>query len=171
MLFRSNTYTAVKDSNGDMQSFDKPLAMNYTHTTAQDRNGDTTYNLNRYMLEYGGFGDMWGIPWEGEGDASAEEQRWYPLFALMDGTQMTDTTKLTDSGSSVKYVVKALDIERKPNSATGLCTGLNVDSTSRPDPGSVQFDDPSDPNGTNYIGARPDPDPLYVIMVDGVLQS
>lgn len=160
-----NTYTAVMDSSNVMQTFDKPLAMNYTHLTANDRNGDMTFDSSRYMLEYGGFGDLWGIPWAGSGTGGAEEQRWYPLFAIKDGTQLTDS-------DSINYVVKALDLERKPNAAPGGvsdCSGLDVSAGSRPAAGSVTFDDPGDSTRTNYIGARPDPDPLDVKVVEGVL--
>jgi len=159
-----NTYTAVKASDGTLQTFDKPISMTYTHTTANDRIGDTTYNGKKYQMQYGGFGDLWGIPWVGEGDATQERQRWYPIFALKDGTKLSDGT--------TNYVVKALDIERKPNAtAASNCSSMTAGSNTEPAAdATLTFDDPGDPTATNYIGVRPDPVPLDVKMSDGILQ-
>lgn len=113
--------TVITDnSTGDPAVFDKPIQVSYTHTTENDRAGDSSLDGARFLLEYGGKGQLWGFPMENinaEGDA--DDNRYYPLFNLADGTV------LEDEDSS--YVVKALDIEQfMQEQSASACSSLDL---------------------------------------------
>ncbi len=91
-----NRYTTVKDADGDYEVFDAPLHLSYTHTTANDINGDGTFDGKKFNLDYDGFELQ--IPWEFNADAGD----WQPAFNLKDGVAMQDT-----DGNA--YVVKAVE--------------------------------------------------------------
>lgn len=95
-----NHYTAVKDSLGGFVSFSRPIQFMYEHSQANDRN-DQAYNGEPIRLNYGGSGDLWGIPWE---DAD-NDGRWYAKFAIKDGVEMGPT--------GTEYVIKAREMEQK----------------------------------------------------------
>ncbi len=58
-----NRLTTVRNESGDIVSFDRPIQFSYVHTTNNDRNGDAgDYTNQTFMLNYGGNGDLWGIP-------------------------------------------------------------------------------------------------------------
>ncbi len=100
-----NQLAAVEDSTGTPVEFDPPIQILYTHTTANDRNGDSTYDGQKYVLQYNGPGDLFGIPSEGvDLDGDGNEDRWYPVFSMADGTLMGPT--------GVEYVVRGIEIER-----------------------------------------------------------
>ncbi len=80
-----NQLTAVKDGNGDILSFDKPLQFTYTHTNANDRTGSAgTFAGQTYLVNYGGNGDFWGLPYVQTGN------RYAPEFSIADGVVMGD---------------------------------------------------------------------------------
>lgn len=94
-----NQYTGIKDASGTLVSFDPPLHITYTHSTANDANGDSSYDGRIYQLDYSGFGELHGIPFnDDDGDF-----RWYPEFSIKDGTLMGDTNQ---------YIVKAIEKEQ-----------------------------------------------------------
>lgn len=108
--FRSSSnswgqYYAAKDANGQIAVFDRPLEFTYTHSLENDYDGKTGHSAynQKFRIEYGGFGELWGIPWEKKDGAEREK----PLFSMKTGT------KLTHSDGSV-YTVKALEGGQKP---------------------------------------------------------
>ncbi len=121
---------------GEVVTFDKPIEFRYTHATANDRSSDETvaarYDGQTFMLNYGGNGDLWGIPHRAVGEASEEvgenEQhvRYYPLFNLADGVEL---------GPNDAYVVKAIDIEQKMARNSDGCINLNYDGLASPPSG------------------------------------
>ncbi len=114
-----NQYGAVKDSAGDFVEFDPPLQFLYTHTTAADRNGDATYDGSSYFLNYGGNGDLWGIPWEGADlKGEGEFDRWYPIFCIADGTLM--------GPSGTEYVLRAIEMEQSLQEDPGAAPELDI---------------------------------------------
>lgn len=116
-----NQYATLLDGNGDAVSFDPPLQFRYTHETANDRNGDSTYNGRNYVLSYNGPGDLFGIPSAGvDLDDDGNPDRWYPLFSLEDATLMGPT--------GIEYVVKALEMEQTLRTDAGQCGLLNIDT-------------------------------------------
>jgi hypothetical protein len=77
-----NQLVAVIDSNGDFVSFDAPISFSYTHSTANDVNGDSSQNNKKFRIEYDGFSV--NIPWDF--DETADE--WVPQINIKDGTAM-----------------------------------------------------------------------------------
>ncbi|WP_428622777.1 hypothetical protein [Sedimenticola sp.] len=115
-----NIQIVLADGQNNAVQFDQPLIIPYTHTTANDRNGDSSFNNKPMRLEYGGNGELWGFPWI----YNQEFDRWYSAVTLKDGVQ------LTGANSSV-YRVKALDMEQTMTDTgdTSICTvteGLSV---------------------------------------------
>lgn len=90
--------TAVNGS-GAVAHFDQPLQLPYTHLTANDANGDATNNGKRFLLQYGGNGELGGIP--GSQDDSGN---WSPQFNLADGVVLSDATQ--------SFLVRGLEQEQ-----------------------------------------------------------
>ncbi|THB70981.1 MAG: hypothetical protein D6B28_07995 [Gammaproteobacteria bacterium] len=100
-----NIYSAVKDANGDYVEFDAPIQMLYKHLDSNDMNwetGDaqTDYHNVTYKLEYGGKGELWGLPWEEDQNTG----RWSNPITLKDGTTLSD--------GATNYVVKGIEREQ-----------------------------------------------------------
>ena len=101
-----NQFTGLKDQAGDFVEFEQPLTFTYEHATANDRNGDATYDGQTYYLQFEGSGNLHGLPHLGvdlNGDGNFD--RYYPLFSLLDGTPLSDS-------AGTNYVVKATEIEQ-----------------------------------------------------------
>jgi hypothetical protein len=114
-----NQYVTAIDGNGDYAVFDPPLQFSYTHSTANDANGDATYDGQTFQLQYGGPGDLHGIPHTGvDFDGDGQPERWFPQFSLADGT-------LVDAGGA-QYVVRAIESELTLLQLVGGCAGLDV---------------------------------------------
>ncbi|MFQ6608681.1 MAG: hypothetical protein ACE5EE_09110 [Fidelibacterota bacterium] len=111
-----NQYTGIKDDSDTLVSFDPPLHITYTHSTANDANGDSTYDGRIYQLDYSGFGELHGIPFnDDDGDF-----RWYPEFSIKDGTLMGDTNQ---------YIVKAIEKEQSMRALSDTdCSVLDTSS-------------------------------------------
>jgi hypothetical protein len=108
-----NQLATVRDANGAIRTFDKPIQFTYKHSDANDRTADAGENDGMtVMLSYGGNGDLWGIPHE-----QTDDHRGYPLFNIADGVAM---------GPNNSYVVKAREIEGTMADATGQCTDMTI---------------------------------------------
>ncbi|MFQ5901559.1 MAG: hypothetical protein ACE5IH_08395, partial [Thermodesulfobacteriota bacterium] len=131
-----NQYAGLKDNSDQFVSFEPPLHITYTHSTANDANSDSTYNGRIYQLEYSGFGELHGIPFvDSDGD-----DRWYPEFNIKDGTTM---------GNSNEYTVKAIEKESFMQSiGDANCSGANLDTTAGLSAPSNDYVDPA-------IGTQP----------------
>ncbi len=128
--------TAVRDSQGSMVSFDRPIEFSYRHSDAKDRSGDAgQFNGQTMLLHYGGNGDLSGIPHKSVGD-----DRWYPVVNIADAVQMGPT--------GTEYVIKALDIEKKMAPDEAGCTNLVVNDPEAPLPTEI--------TGNADIGTMPD---------------
>jgi hypothetical protein len=104
----------VTDAQGNYTTFDPPLSFTYTHSTANDANGDSSHNNKKFLLNYGGPGELWGFPWEED----ADNQRWYSAVTLADGVEL-------DNGN---YVVKAIEKEQTMQvQDLSVCSALNID--------------------------------------------
>ena len=120
-----NRQAALIDSSGDIVSFDKPLEFTYRHEDANDRTGSAgNYDGQTVMLNYGGLGDLWGIP------SLTDTERGYftPAFNIADAVVV---------GSDDEYVVKALEIEQKMERTDGQCTSLVLNDPAVPVPTTV----------------------------------
>ncbi len=99
-----NQYTTLLDSQGAPVQFDSPISFFYTHATANDADGNSTYDGKKVFLTYGGERNLWGIPGQDtDTDGDGIGDRWYPQFSLKDGTVMGPT--------GTEYVVKAVEME------------------------------------------------------------
>lgn len=110
-----NQYMAIVNEAGQIESFDKPLQFAYTHTTANDWDGQTDAAIvaRNYRLNYGGPGQLWGVPMKYNKDIG----RQIPLFSIKSGTKLGDYTVLALSGD--QRMVKAEDAK---------CTALGLES-------------------------------------------
>ncbi|MBK8972444.1 MAG: hypothetical protein IPM37_14290 [Hahellaceae bacterium] len=148
-----NQFAAVKDDEGEYVEFDAPWQFSYTVPEGQ-RYGQ--FAGQQIVLEYGGFGNLWGIPGQcvnfvTNEPASCEQQntRYVPAFAIPGGATVTrgDDT----------YLVKWLDREiRFAKRDASECSALTVPTANEVTLPTVDdYQDPSDENGDNYIGAKP----------------
>ncbi len=100
-----NWYVGLLDAFEEPVVFDPPIQFTYTHSTANDRNGDATYDGKTFFLDYGGPGDLWGLPEDGvDLNDDGSPDRWYPVVSLADGVLLGPT--------GTEYVVKAMEIEQ-----------------------------------------------------------
>ena len=113
-----------KRSTSVFHQFSDPVNFDYTHLTANDLNGDSTYNNIGYYLEYDG--GLHGIP------ANEVEGDWIREISLKDGDIFNGKAKLAGR----ELVLKAVGIEKNPVLANGECNDLSLDNVtlSTPDP-------------------------------------
>ena len=153
-----NKLVAVKDANGTPVTFDKPLAFSYKHTTANDANSSSKYDGKTFLLNYGGNGDLWGIPWvdaSGNTGQPGPDSEMRPAFAFKDGVEM---------GPNKEYIVKAIDMELKPNSASNQCSSLVLNKPASPLPSTV------DGTPSNINNDTPTPESEAPAVIGGELQ-
>lgn len=122
-----NQMVTVKDTNGVIQTFDKPIQFTYTHTNANDRSGIAgIYNGKVTLLNYGGNGQLGGIPATQDDDG-----RYIASFTIADGTLM---------GPDNQYVIKAQEIEGTMKPTPGQCSSLELSEPPAPVPTSTTTD-------------------------------
>ncbi len=114
-------FTGLRDSNDNFLTFDAPLPVKYAHT------GDGYTNATFY-LEYGGFGELWGIPGKcvdmdtGADTECGPDTRWIPEFTISNGSVVIDGTDNT-----TEYLVKALEKEQRMQAvAESNCSSLSL---------------------------------------------
>ena len=149
-----NQFAAVKDSNGAFVNFDAPLQLAYTVPTGAAYG---TYAGKSLVLQYGGFGDLWGIPGYCVSPltnqivkcGSGGNERYVPSFAIPAGDQVTNG----NSTYLVKWLEREIRFARKDLSA---CTGAGLTApTGITLPTAADLKDPSDPSSDIYIGDKP----------------
>ena len=134
------------DSSSDVVSFDKPITIKYTHVTGNDRNADATHNGKVFLLEYGGRGQLWGLPSE------ERENRWGPVINLKDGTIL---------GASNQYIIKANDVEQRMETVNNSnCASLPLTAPSQAIPTGITGD-------VFNIGTMPDISDQPPAVIDG----
>lgn len=120
-----NRQAVLVDTAGDIVSFDKPIEFTYRHEDSNDRTGSAgDFDGQTVMLNYGGQGDLWGIP----GITDTERGYFTPAFNIADAVIM---------GPSNSYVVKAMDIEQKMERTDGQCSSLVLNDPAAPVPTDV----------------------------------
>ncbi|MCC6408866.1 MAG: hypothetical protein IT453_17010 [Planctomycetes bacterium] len=153
-----NQYTALWDPTlAEYVDFDAPIQFSYTHSTVNDRNGDSTYDGQTFLLSYGGPGDLWGIPSAGidlTGDSNPD--RWVPQFSLADGVVLGPT--------GVEYAVRGIDMEMTLLEDPSGCVGLDLLGAA-----ALVLPDGSTYTAPN-IGAMPDLDEAPAV-IEGVVQG
>ena len=149
-----NQFAAVKDSSGAFVTFDAPLQLNYTVPTGSAYG---VYAGKSIVLQYGGFGDLGGIPGYCVSPVTNEVvkcgnnggDRYVPSFAIPAGDQAT-------AGNNT-YLVKWLEREiRFANKPLSVCQNANLTApTGIVLPTATDLKDPSDPSSDIYIGDKP----------------
>ncbi|HEY3699099.1 MAG TPA: hypothetical protein VGK97_07190 [Spongiibacteraceae bacterium] len=153
-----NQFAAVKDTGGNFTHFDAPLQLAYSVPNDAAKYGE--YAGKSLVLQYGGFGDLWGVPGQcvshiTNAPVSCDQQdaRYVSAFAIRAGEQVSDEhhTYL------VKWLEREIRFAKKDVSDGIACAGLaapSADSVTLPTVANLK--DTSDPaSGTFYIGAKP----------------
>ncbi len=147
-----NKLTVLVDSDNSSVKFDPPMVVKYTHSDNKSNSGKN-YDNATFYLEYGGHGDLWGVPSfcvdakTGEKVSCANDgtTRWVPEFVIKKASLVTQV-----KDGSTQYLVKPLQVEQtmKKTSSASVCTdaGLSFGTISLPD--SEPYSDPD-------IGERP----------------
>lgn len=152
-----NQFAAVKDAGGSVVSFDAPLQVTYSVPNDSAKYGP--YAGKSLVLQYGGFGDLWGIPGHcvsrltnANVSCDTQESRYVPAFVIP-----FDETLGTLTDGTTTYVAKWLDREiRFARKDPSVCTGNGVMlPSSLPLPDATGLKDPSDPSSPVYIGEKP----------------
>ena len=151
-----NQFAAVKDANGAFVTFDAPLQVNF-HVPSGATYGQ--YADQNIVLQYGGYGDLWGIPGvcvshqtNQEVSCDTPDARYVPSFVIPYDAAVG---RATAGGNT--YLIKWLDREiRFAHKSLLTCNaaGLTV-ASSMPLPTAQDLKNPSDPNSAIYVGVRP----------------
>ncbi|HEY1217132.1 MAG TPA: hypothetical protein VGE93_26185, partial [Bryobacteraceae bacterium] len=160
-------FTAIKDSSGSFVHFDAPLNVNFKVPANVSGNAPYgSYANTNLILQYGGFGDLWGIP--GSCVSSITNQaidcndssgaaRYVAAFAIPYDPDVSLQKGVVTNGSST-YLVKWLDREiRFAQLPAASCTnaGLSTSHATLPDASSLK--DPSSSSSSVYNGVEPTP--------------
>jgi len=152
-----NQFAAVKDSSGTIATFDAPLQVSYSVPGDVAKYGD--YAGKAIVLQYGGFGNLWGIPGHcvshltnAEVSCDTQNSRYVPAFAI----PFDDVLGRLTNGSSA-YLAKWLDREiRFARKDIAVCNAANVTLPSSPTlPDASGLQNPADPASAIYIGEKP----------------
>lgn len=152
-----NQFAAVKDADGNFVEFDAP--QQYSYTVPQGaRYGE--FAGQNIVLEYGGFGNLWGIPGHCVSALTNEavscetgNARYVPAFAIPGGAVVTRNGQ--------NYLVKWLEREiRFAPQNVAACAALTVPGANDVTlPTADGFNDPSDASDAeHYIGTKPEID-------------
>jgi len=150
-----NQFAAVKDANNAFVKFDAPLQL--TYTAPNDVTRFKSYAGKTIVLQYGGYGDLWGIPGSCVSavtnlpvSCDQNNSRYVPEFVIpfdvVDGAVSDGTNTYL-----VKWLEREIRFARKPLSA---CSSLTLPSSVTLPTASV-LKDPSDSTSDIYIGDKP----------------
>lgn len=125
-----NTLKLLTDANGVAVTFDEPFILDYIHGSTGTSNGVAIDNTGltggpattdqwygaRMGLQYGGFGDIWGIPGHcvsmdtGLDESCGMNSRWIPVFTIPDESA---ATYVDSAGTTQTVYIKALEKEER----------------------------------------------------------
>ena len=117
----NKTFSVKEQGSSTFVEFDPPLQISYQFSAADDANAGgnfagTAYYDQTFLLEYGGQGELWGIPWEQNGE------RWNAAFTIADGTML---------GNGDMYAIKGVEKEQTMREvALSNCSALSVPTDS-----------------------------------------
>jgi hypothetical protein len=151
-----NQFTVVKDAGGNFVHFDAPLQVVLDVPTGVQYG---EYAGKSLVLQYGGFGDLWGIPGSCVShltnlpvSCDTADSRYVPMFVV----PFDVSTGVVHSGQTnylVKWLEREIRFARKPLNA---CTGAGlVAPTGIVLPTAADLKDPGDANSDVYIGVKP----------------
>jgi len=149
-----NQFAAVKDANNTFLQFDAPLQLNYT-VPSGTQYGE--YAGKTIVLQYGGFGDLWGIPGNCVShltnqpvSCDTQDARYVPEFVIPYDTTLGQVSDGTHSYLA-KWLEREIRFARKDASA---CSTLSLPSNVTL-PTQADLKDPTNPSSDIYIGAQP----------------
>ncbi|HEV7914133.1 MAG TPA: hypothetical protein VGP22_10215 [Albitalea sp.] len=152
-----NQFAAVKDSGGNVVAFDAPLQVSYAVPASGAQYGP--YAGKSIVLQYGGFGELWGIPGHcvsrltnDKVSCETQDSRYVPAFVV----PFDEVIGRVSNGSSqmlAKWLDREIRFARKDpavcaTAGVTLPSGLTL-------PTAALLQDPSDSTSAIYIGAKP----------------
>lgn len=151
-----NQFAAVKDASGNVVTFDAPLQVNYS---VPDDARYGSFAGKSIVLQYGGYGDLWGIPGHCVNPVTNEPttcdgqgSRYVPAFMI----PFDETLGRVSMGSTtllVKWLEREIRFARKDVS---VCTSAGLSLPSGLSlPTASGLNNPADPASAIYIGAKP----------------
>ncbi|TMH36003.1 MAG: hypothetical protein E6H58_02835 [Betaproteobacteria bacterium] len=163
-----NQFAAVKDGNGDIVAFDAPLQVSYDVPNSAHYGA---YAGKSIVLQYGGFGDLWGIPGECVSSVTnlhvscdTANSRYVPAFVI----PFDELLGRVNHGATpllAKWLDREIRFARKDVSvcsAAGVTLGAAVTL-----PTAAGLANPADAASSIYIGVMPIvTDPPRVIQGD-----
>jgi hypothetical protein len=149
-----NQFAAVKDASGNYVMFDAPLQLQYQ---VPDAAGYGDYAGKSIVLQYGGFGDLWGIPGHcvsrltnATVSCETQDSRYVPAFVIPFDAAVGRATE-----GDTTYLVKWLDREiRFAKKLPAVCASLALPSDVTL-PTAAELRNPSDAASDVYIGTKP----------------
>jgi hypothetical protein len=151
-----NQFAAVKDAGGQFVNFDAPLQVTFAVPQGAVYGQHAGQSI---VLQYGGFGDLWGLPGICVSPTTNEEVaceggdvRYVPSFVIPD-----DLTQGVVTANGTTYLVKWLEREirfARKNPSVCDAAGLIVPASATL-PAAADLANPSDPASPVYIGVRP----------------
>lgn len=156
-----NSLAVLKDSTGASVLFDAPLNVNFSVPNDMTKYGN--YANASIILQYGGFGNLWGIPntcvdlltngacvFTQPAAYQQQNFRWTPNFNIP-FDQTLGVVSATVSGAATTYYVKPLNKEVRLANVTCAAAGLSTNGlTTGTLPVSTDFQDP-----TSKVGTKP----------------
>ena len=151
-----NQFAAVKNAAGAVVAFDAPLQVSYSVPTGAKYG---QYAGKSIVLQYGGFGELWGIPGSCVSrltnehvSCDTQDSRYVPAFVIPFDDVLG---RVTDGGTT--YLAKWLDREiRFARKDTSVCNAAGVSLPSALSlPNASGLQNPSDPASAIYIGEKP----------------
>jgi hypothetical protein len=154
-----NKLTVLVASDNSSVKFDPPMSVKYTHSGTGSNSGKSYDNASFY-LEYGGFGNLWGLPSfcisrkNGDKVSCANDDSTRYVEDIM-VPAYADVTQTKDG--STNYIVKPLEIEQtmKKASSASVCTDAGTDA-------GLAFGDISLPDESGYTA--PDMTAMPVVV-------
>ena len=132
-----NQLSVLVGSDNSSVEFDPPMIVKYTHSGTKSNSGKS-YDGSAFYLEYGGLGDLHGIPSfcvnrkTGEKSNCDDDSRWVNEFVIPAASNVIQA-----KDGTTEYVIKPLQIEQtmKKASSTSTCTeaDLSLGTVSLPD--------------------------------------
>ncbi len=151
-----NQFAAVKDSGGNVVTFDAPLQVSYSVPSGAAYG---PYAGKSLVLQYGGFGELWGIPGHCVShltndpvSCDTQNSRYVPAFVIP-----FDQTLGQVMNGATPLLAKWLDREiRFARKDLSVCTGAGVTlPTGLTLPTAAGLADPTDPASSIYVGDKP----------------
>ncbi|MFO1409016.1 MAG: hypothetical protein U1F06_01365 [Steroidobacteraceae bacterium] len=151
-----NRFAAVKDANGAFVQFDAPLQVTFDVPQGAQYG---EYAGSSLVLQYGSFGDLWGIPGSCVShltnlpvSCDTDGSRYVPEFVI----PYDDVLGVVHDGDTtylVKWLEREIRFARKPLSD---CTDAGLTTSAGAVlPTAADLKDPSDPASDIYTGVKP----------------